>query len=320
MSSRIYHNTIPYHHPCNDLLIYVIKNLSNFHYVWIFADLHKSVGISTIFKNVPSDVNKSGKELEILGKKASVLKQKFDEAGGGIKGFKATFAELARKDFRLNSDGEIITKENIDSFIPKLTNSQANDLAGILVEFDKDNDSLDELLSSYSKPEAKYIEDFVKNTKDLSKVTGEDLVKACKGARQEIIDHNSALQHTSLSSRTAAMGMTLLKTTLNALAFTVVSTAVTAMANAIISNVTDIVNAYEDGVKKISDLSDGVKGLKSEQESLNEKLAESQNRLYELQQIKIPSLFEKDEIQHLKEYNEQLKVQITGFSGKNYPH
>ncbi len=106
------------------------------------------------------------------------------------------------------------------------------------------------------------------------------------------------------------MGMTLLKTTLNALAFTVVSTAVTAMANAIISNVTDIVNAYEDGVKKISDLSDGVKGLKSEQESLNEKLAESQNRLYELQQIKIPSLFEKDEIQHLKEYNEQLKVQM----------
>lgn len=82
------------------------------------------------------------------------------------------------------------------------------------------------------------------------------------------------------------------------------------MANAIITKITEIVNAYADGVKKIKDLTDEVKSLESEQSSLNDELKESKERLYELQQIKMPTLFEEGEIENLKEYNKQLEAEI----------
>ena len=212
-----------------------------------------NLSVSTIFKTIPSDVNKSGKALEILGKKASDLKIAFDNAGGGIKGFRSALAELTKKDFKLNDAGEIITKDNINSFIPKISNKQANDLAERIAEFDKDSNSLDNFYKTLSNGEERYIKDFIKNTEDLSKVTGEDLTKACNNARQSILDHNEALQKTSLSSRAASFGMEAFKGVITTAAFTAISVAVSAMAEAIITKITEIVNAYENGINKIKD-------------------------------------------------------------------
>lgn len=135
-------------------------------------------------------------------------------------------------------------------------------------------------------------------------------MKANKAARQSALDHNAALQQQTLGAKAASAGMGMLKGVLNTLAFTAIATAVSAMAEAIITKITEVVNAYENGIKKINDLTDEVKSLKNEHSSLNDELKTSQERLYELQQIKMPTLFEKDEIENLKEYNEQLELQI----------
>ena len=86
--------------------------------------------------------------------------------------------------------------------------------------------------------------------------------------------------------------------------------AVVTLANTIITKFDDIVNAYQNGIDKLKDLSGEIKGLESEQSSLNSELKESQERLYELQQIKMPNLFEQAEIENIKEYNKQLEMQI----------
>lgn len=69
----------------------------------------------------------------------------------------------------------------------------------------------------------------------------------------------------SIGAKAASAGMGMLKGVLNTLAFTAITTAILTMANTIITKFTDIVNAYENGVKKIKDLSDEVKSLESEQ-------------------------------------------------------
>ena len=140
--------------------------------------------------------------------------------------------------------------------------------------------------------------------------TQEQMIKANQNARQSALDHNAALKQQTLGAKTASVGLNLLKTAGNTLVFTAIMQAVSSMANAIITKFKDIVNAYEDGVKKINDLTGEVKTLESEQSGLNNELKESEEKLLKLQQIKMPTLFEKDEIKNLKEYNKLLETQI----------
>lgn len=126
-------------------------------------------------------------------------------------------------------------------------------------------------------------------------------------ASNEIVTSFSNLNK---KSNLAAKGIGLIKTTLNSIAFMAITQAVVTFANTIITKFDDIVNAYQNGIDKLKDLSGEIKGLESEQSSLNSELKESQERLYELQQIKMPNLFEQAEIENIKEYNKQLEMQI----------
>lgn len=275
---------------------------------------------STIFKTYETDLdginNKLGFNKRSFAEWGTQVKQSFDEAGGGLKGFVSALSTAFNvknndKEFKKYNE-QIVTKNNIDDYLPKLDETSAENQLKYLQDWQKAVDKGTKTWDSYfktCKDGRSYLIDFVQNT-DLQKASTEDLIKANEAARQSALAHNAALKQQTLGAKAATVGLNLLKTALNTAAFMAITTAIITVANTIITKFSDIVNAYEDGVKKISDLSEGVKGLKSEQESLNEKLAESQNRLYELQQIKIPSLFEKDEIQHLKEYNEQLKIQL----------
>lgn len=219
--------------------------------------------VSTILKTIPSDVNKSGKAFEILGKKASDLKAAFDNAGGGIRGVRSALAELTKKDFKLNDAGEIITKDNIDSFIPKIKNKQANDLAERIAELGEDNTSLDIFYQSLSKGEERYIKDFIKNTEDLSKVTGEDLVKANQNARQSALDQNEALQQQTLSAKAASFAMGALKAATNiglamlaSLAINGIITLITNACQSIDEKIKELNQEFEQSVKKVKSISD----------------------------------------------------------------
>lgn len=60
-----------------------------------------------------------------------------------------------------------------------------------------------------------YIIDLIKNTDDLSKLTGEDLVDACNSAREAVINHNQELESMSFSAKAASFALQALATALN---------------------------------------------------------------------------------------------------------
>lgn len=213
------------------------------------------------------------------------------------------------KNFKRTLSGEIVTKNNIDSYIPELTTNRVDELITEINIVAKANGSWNEYYKTLNKGE-KYVIDFIKNTKDLSKITGDDLIKANQAARQSALDHNAALQKQTLGAKAAATGLQLIKTALSAATYFVITQAVVTLANTIITKFDDIVNAYQNGINKLKDLSGEIKSLESEQSSLNSELKESKERLYELQQIKMPNLFEQAEIENIKEYNKQLEMQI----------
>ncbi len=211
-----------------------------------------------------------------------------------------------------NKAGEIVSKDNINSYIPELDTAEARTQLEKLqekqTEINKAKASWDDYSDNF-KYGKKYLQDYAKGH-DVLKASVDDLKKANKDARTEVIDHNKALEEQTFKFKASAAGIKLLKTALNTIAYATIATAISAAINAIISKVSEIVNAYENGINKINDLTGEVKNLESEQESLNEQLKESKERLYELQQIKMPNLFEESAIENLKEYNKQLEAEI----------
>ena len=254
---------------------------------------------STIFKTYKTDLdginNKLGFNKRSFTEWGTQVKQSFDEAGGGLKGFVSALSTAFSvknddKDF-IKYNGQIVTESNINDYLPKLDKTFAGNQLKRLQDWQKAVDNGTKSWDNYfktCKDGRSYLVDFVQKT-NLQKAKAEDLVKANKEARQSILDHNEALQQTTLSSRVASAGMGILKTALNSIAFMAITQAVITLANTIITKFDDIVNAYQNGIDKLKDLSGEIKGLESEQSSLNSELKESQERLYELQQIKMPS-------------------------------
>ena len=161
-----------------------------------------------IFKIYESDLdgitNKLGFSKRTFAEWGSQVKQSFKEAEVGSNKFHtrikqlssatktALFAPKDGVDWIKTLGGEIVDKDNIDSFIPKLNNDIANNMAKEIFAIDKAGISWDAYFSKLKKGNQEYIIDFIKNNKNLSKVTGEDLVKANKNARQAVIAHNAA--------------------------------------------------------------------------------------------------------------------------------
>ncbi len=63
-----------------------------------------------------------------------------------------------------------------------------------------------------------YVVDLIKNTNDLSKLEGQDLVNACNSAREAAIAHNATLKQQTLGAKAASVGMKALSTAGNMLA------------------------------------------------------------------------------------------------------
>ncbi|MBD5115622.1 MAG: hypothetical protein HDT46_10590, partial [Ruminococcaceae bacterium] len=156
---------------------------------------------------------------------------------------------------------------------------------------DKTKGSWQKYFSTLKKGEEWQI-NFVKNT-DLQKASLSDVKDAYESARQSAIDHNTALQQQTLGFKAATAAANVLKTAFNAIAYMAITQAIVAVANTIITKFDEVVNAYQNGIDKLKDLSSEIKSLESEQSSLNSELKESKERLYELQQLEMPTLFEK---------------------------
>lgn len=125
-----------------------------------------------------------------------------------------------------NSLGEIVSKDNIDSYIKEdVKNGEA---------------SWDEYFDT-CKGGNEYIIDVVKSTDDLSKLTGEDLVAANQKARASAIAHNNALKQQTLGAKAANVAMKGLALVGNMLASYLL---------------TKVITAYSDYKNKIHEIAD----------------------------------------------------------------
>lgn len=190
--------------------------------------LNNTIYYSTIFKTVKdNDIDKWTAKIEIFGKS-------FNEIGTAIKNIKnedlsfidklkKIFSTISpfgngNKDWIRNSLGEIVSKDNIDSYIKELDLDKANEKVTSILNHKKLVDENKKSWQDYfdtCKGGNKYIIDVIKNTDDLSKLTGKDLVAANQKARTSVIEHNKTLKEQTLSAKLSAIGMNLLSTALN---------------------------------------------------------------------------------------------------------
>lgn len=182
-----------------------------------------------IFKTFNSNIDKWTAKIGIFGKSFNKLGtavnnvfkatidniDNFDENIGFWESLKNNLFSKndSDKDWIKNSLGEIISQDTIDSFIAKLEPDKAREKLKDIFDWKNiiDDNSNDKTWQDYfdtlKDGSEKYISDLIKNTDDLSKLEGQDLVNACNEAREVTLAHNAALKQQTLGAKAAKVGM-----------------------------------------------------------------------------------------------------------------
>ena len=134
-----------------------------------------------------------------------------DNSTGFFKTFKDSLlsSTVNGQDYKRNIAGEIVTNENIDTYIPKLGDEESKKKLNDILSWQKDNQNNSTTWDNYFsnlEPGEDYLRELIENTKDLSDLTENDLVKANEKARASVISQNEALKKQSIAataSRTA---------------------------------------------------------------------------------------------------------------------
>lgn len=252
---------------------------------------------STIFKTFDSKIDKWTSKIGIFGKSFNELgtavnnafESVFDAAINNSEknvGFWESlknnlFSTKEDKDWIKNSLGEIISQDNIDSYIKQLDLDFAKEkLAGIfnyetLVKQNKKSwqDYFDTLDDSEN-----YLVNLIKNTDDLSKLEGKDLVDACNNAREAALNHNLELQNMSFSAKAGKVALKGLVMAGNMLATWAVSKAI----ELVVQKFDDWIHRAENAKKAADEMASALKSandsLKS-QKNLITRVEESYEKL-----------------------------------------
>ena len=145
----------------------------------------------------------------------SQVSASFKESEGVMNRFKNalktafTASVESDNDWIKNKFGKIVSKENIDTYIPQFTSEKASNLAKEIREQSIDladaKEGWEEYFTILKGRNQDYIVDLIKNTDDLSKLTGEDLSNANKKARESAIAHNNALKQQTIGAKAATV-------------------------------------------------------------------------------------------------------------------
>ena len=135
--------------------------------------------------------------------------------------------------------------------------------------------------------------------------TQKDMISANESARQSAIDHNAALKQQTLGAKAATAGIKALKLALN----TLISMGISYAISFIITKIDESVNAIQNGVEKINNLDNEIKSFNSEIKDLNDKLSETKIKINALEKLPKLTLLQKEELEALKAYNDELERQ-----------
>lgn len=180
-----------------------------------------------------------------------------------------------------NSLGEIVSKDNIDSYIKELDLDSAKEKAKSIFDFSEGvkngEASWDEYFNT-CKGGNEYIIDVVKSTDDLSKLTGEDLVVANQKARASAIAHNNALKQQTLGAKAANVALKGLAMAGNML----VSLGISAIISLTIKGLDNLVHAADNAKESAESFSNSFKSMNEEFTSNDSKLSDLQKQYNEL--------------------------------------
>lgn len=251
-----------------------------------------------IFKTYENDLdgifNKLGFNKRTFAEWGSQVKEAFNGAETGANKFYTTLNKISsvmktaftvpkdKLDWIKNSQDEIVTKNNIDSYIPQLSQDEADGLVksiqaqSIAVTNGTKNwqDYFQELDDKKQGP----ITDLIKNTKDLSKLTGDDLVQATNAARESALKHNAALQQETLGAKAATLGLEALSVVGNAL----ISMGISFAISAIIKGIDNLAHSAQKCKERVNDLMntyDSALNTANDNASTAEKLADKYENL-----------------------------------------
>lgn len=231
-----------------------------------------------IFKTFDNDLdgitNKLGfsrRSFEEWGKQVSTS---FLEAEGIANKFKNTLktAFTVPKDYKKNEAGEIITRDNIDSYMPKLSTDDARNelitLQKFQEEINKTKGSWDDYNDKY-KNGREYLLNYAKSNNVLE-ASVDDIKNANLRNRESTIMYNASLKQQTLGAKAASLGMKALSIAENMVAGALIGLALSAIVNGL----NDLTHAAENASKAADELYDKsnekVEKNKEELESLDE--------------------------------------------------
>ena len=223
-----------------------------------------------IFKTYENDLdgifNKLGFNKRTFAEWGSQVKEAFNGAETGANKFYTTLNKISsvmktaftvpkdKLDWIKNAQGEIVTKNNIDSYIPQLSQEEADELAKAIqaqsIAVTNGTSNWQDYFQNLNIQGQKHITELIKNTKDLSKLTGDDLVQATNAARESALKHNAALQQETLGAKAATLGLEALSVVGN-IAF---SMGVSIAISAIIEKYNELAHATENCKERVDSL------------------------------------------------------------------
>lgn len=239
---------------------------------------------SKIFKTYENDLdgisNKLGFSKRSFAEWGTQVKASFEEAGKGVNGFKEAIATAFSaknkgntQNLLVNSLGETVTENNIDTYIEKLNESNASDLLKFLQTeqfyVNENQKSWDDYYQTLDENEQWRIK-FIQNT-DLQTASTEDLIKANQAARESAIAHNKALQQQTLSAKAGSVALKALSVAGNMLVMWGISE--------LISVPFKIAQAFDDMTERAREAADTFNEQSNDLDSYKEKITELQTAL-----------------------------------------
>lgn len=139
-----------------------------------------------------------------------------DQSAGFFSTFKDNIITNTRKNkgYILNNANEIVTENNIDSYIPEMDENSAHKKIIDIKKFNTqlnqgENNSWDDYFSTLGDGE-QYLAELIQDTTDLSELTGNDLVEANKKARASVLSQNAALKAQTIAAKASKVAMSAL--------------------------------------------------------------------------------------------------------------
>lgn len=157
-----------------------------------------------------------------------------------------------------------------------------------------------------TKETVRWQKELVQNN-ELEKLTTEDVTASHQQAYEEVIKYNNGLKSLTVSSKLAKIGTAALVTSLNMLISLGATLAITALVKAIDNHIHRVEKAKE----AVADSRSEYEEATSDLESMNSELEDTNAKMKELENKESLSFTDKEELDKLKEQNNELERSIA---------